>query len=991
MNQIELHKKILELIKQKIDSVDFEEIRKLIDTNSDSRDYFFAVCDPNWINELYKNGFLDKIKQPAEDTTSYRYQMPELNYLSKVVETKPDEVTKIILDTKISEDNFNPEVIDRFQRIISELPVKNIIQLVPKIREENWARLMGKFSQFGFDYEEILNKIFENKEYDSLVQFADVTLSVKEKNEIERISEFSIRGNPFYLSDLSHIKVFKYLSEVGDKNVEDALTLSVNKLSEIIKLGDKTPEGSIFEINEDVNFYEVDFINTIIDFDNGNHYSYEDSLQKLSMVIQVLTERFKEINKEHQRKIREFYSNVVINLPKSRTAWKFKIFFYSLFREIFKNEIKDEIFVAVSTEKGGDYYSQSYYKFIQENFDLLSDAEKRDYIKKTINKFDDSKGMGRRTLSSIFSYLTEDEVKKANEKFELVEDYKPEMVHREVTSGTVTPIPAGDDSDWSDSVDKIVDKLKTIWSPEVLAKDPESKNTFKPKDVEGTGDRLKEEYKKRPEEFISQAELFFDREKIDAHYTYDFLRATEDILKSNILSKDVDLNSIISMMNKIVTEGKQKTFVINKEIDTWGWRANWQSVLMALTDVIHQLLKDDNKNYKLDFDSHRSDLLEAIEFLLRDKDPEIKDEQNETAKIRTQEPDSKNYVASDPFTTAINSTRGRAFQALVFFVYKDGEKLKDDVKGIYENLLEKEKTQALYFMFGHYMATFYYRDKEDLKWMHKQLDNIFPEDKNKRDLFFASLEGYFANNLFEEIFFDEKIQELYKKAIDVSKDKTERKYFRDPDAGIAVHIALAFLHYKDKFGVNNQLYRYFWQNGSEEQHSEFVNYIGSALISGDSTRIYELIKKDKDVTKRIKDFWIWMLEKYDKSPEPFKEFGFWVNLDKDIFSAKEIAKNMNKTLEKTKGVLEWDYGLSKNIEKLAEASPEDTLKIAEYHIYNAGVQNKENRKYMHLDENWHEAFKILYNNKSTKEGAKLLISNLMRDGGRTFWRLEDII
>jgi hypothetical protein len=92
-------------------------------------------------------------------------------------------------------------------------------------------------------------------------------------------------------------------------------------------------------------------------------------------------------------------------------------------------------------------------------------------------------------------------------------------------------------------------------------------------------------------------------------------------------------------------------------------------------------------------------------------------------------------------------------------------------------------------------------------------------------------------------------------------------------------------------------------------------------------RIDDIEKDGLDIKKRIKDFWYWMLEKYTKDKKPFEAFGFWIDLDKGIFKGEELADLIKRTLEKTGGILDWDYALMKNIVRLAKESPENTLEI----------------------------------------------------------------
>src|SRR3989344_910608 len=96
MNQIELHTTIDKTLAKGSKAVKPNYISSLIGTNDDAKQYFFVKADENWLGWLWKNEFLDAIKEKAPDPNSYGFRMPELHYLVNMAEKKPDIVTDII-------------------------------------------------------------------------------------------------------------------------------------------------------------------------------------------------------------------------------------------------------------------------------------------------------------------------------------------------------------------------------------------------------------------------------------------------------------------------------------------------------------------------------------------------------------------------------------------------------------------------------------------------------------------------------------------------------------------------------------------------------------------------------------------------------------------------------------------------------------------------------------------------------------------------------
>ncbi len=233
------------------------------------------------------------------------------------------------------------------------------------------------------------------------------------------------------------------------------------------------------------------------------------------------------------------------------------------------------------------------------------------------------------------------------------------------------------------------------------------------------------------------------------------------------------------------------------------------------------------------------------------------------------------------------------------------------------------------------------------------------------------------------------MQKLYERNIAFPTEKyTKRKYFRDIDKGLAIHLALAFAHYKE-FNFEHPLFKSFWINDNPKRHSAFISFIGRSFISGDNTQANLLLKESSFSKEKLKEFWDWILKNY-KQPKSLAEFGFWVNTDKEIFDIPWIAEHLRETMEVTEGKLTWDYGLTKSIITLAKNAPSDTLEILKLLLLESGVRSKRLLVPFSVENEWFEAFKILYNNPKTKSDTYNLIDTLIREGGSMFWKLIDI-
>ena len=141
--------------------------------------------------------------------------------------------------------------------------------------------------------------------------------------------------------------------------------------------------------------------------------------------------------------------------------------------------------------------------------------------------------------SRILSMITEDLIAEEKEKikeagFTLNPSYKPELTISRIRSGSVVPkSPISQDEFGRLSIDEILLKLKSDWTPENLHKQNKSGDFLNPLNAEGVSRLLQNDIPQRFQEYINNANFFFERESLDQHYTYSFIRAIQETLRDN--------------------------------------------------------------------------------------------------------------------------------------------------------------------------------------------------------------------------------------------------------------------------------------------------------------------------------------------------------------------------------------------------------------------------------------------------------------------------
>ncbi|MBN2286055.1 MAG: hypothetical protein JXI43_06380 [Tissierellales bacterium] len=626
--------------------------------------------------------------------------------------------------------------------------------------------------------------------------------------------------------------------------------------------------------------------------------------------------------------------------------------------------------------------------------DLFSHASKEEEI--LTKKMD-----GSQIFSIIGEFLLDNQIAELLEVgFDINPAYVPSPTIGPVRCGFVNAKgPLKQEELHSISVRTIAEKLKGVWSPARLIEQDVERDFLNPLNAEGMGKLLIEDVKTRLREYLEHANEFLDPKNLDLHYLYSLLSGFSDAIEKNTESLTMaDWDRLIEFCQQIIVSRKeqlreQQEYEINEHNAWLGRLGRWNAVHAEMIKMLKTILGENGIKLGFEWNHHRHEILSIIEYSFDHPDPTPDDEQINTAKI-TELTEGQEPLVSDPFTIAINSIRGQSFELFVLAVNLDRVKnhdfesveLSEEIKKLYEYLLNKEKTRAIMFMFGHYLPMFFFRDKN---WLKSILHKIFPTDKGKRYLYLAAWEGFLYNNLYIEIIKDKDFQRLYKRAIMMTeKDYPYQKHFIDPDEKVAQHFSLAYLHSDINFG--SELFDSFWTDGSIRQHIAFVDSLGRSFFSSQNPETLNYLRENENTGRKIKDMWNWLLDNYS-DPKVFDGIGFWIDLDKGIFQANELASYLAKTLAKTDGYLKWEIGLQKNIVELAKNAPECTIDITRLYLLEGILRKRTNSHYFILDKKWIEAFRILYTQTATKQATLSLINDLIREGGNYFWQLKEVL
>ena len=285
---LDMHKKIDECITQKRQDKDL--IRLFFDNSRDSKIYFLTQADESWLQWLWTNGFFIDLKKPSEDSTQYGYRMPEMDYLTRMAKKDPKTITAIINSIPVSKATFNPEVVDRFTWIAGELPGEHVKTLLPKILSENWPQLMAPFNRLGFEYQRLVVNLKAAKEYEGLIQLAQIMMSNRSKEELAGLG-FGASSRIFYLNDITETGLFQTIIDPENQHKEKALEALLGIFAKVVTLGVDREEATYKE-PEPFFLPEVNLFEHTINLDRHS-YTKDDIENLIAVCKELVGELFK--------------------------------------------------------------------------------------------------------------------------------------------------------------------------------------------------------------------------------------------------------------------------------------------------------------------------------------------------------------------------------------------------------------------------------------------------------------------------------------------------------------------------------------------------------------------------------------------------------------------------------------------------------------------------------------------------------------------------
>jgi len=965
---IEIHRRIDECINQNIK--DKALVKIFINNSYDSKSYFYTKVGPEWLHWLWTNAFFANLIEIGLDTEGKHNVHPELEYIRRIAGFEPETVAKIIQSIPISEKNSS--IIYHFIWVLDSLPVRLIKQIAAKIHNEKWISLLMPSQISGYEFKGVVNKLDPEKDAITIINLAKSILTVQSKSVFSQNETIYHHESPFTVSNILDSGILLLLSNLKDDHIEEAYIVLIDAMAQIIQLGTKSKK-EIYKYSDIFGLYDIDVFTIELDGMNQGRSYRKDFLSFIATLKTLIIENFS----KHTTisKLRKLYLPID-SLPASQFSRRLKLFALSQNPRYLKKEFRTEIFKIFESKNPHDNGSEAeYQKSLKKGFFILSHKDKRKYIQGMFRHF--TKAMKKNPdqswhahtaweiSSCIMDFLTLDELAKVEKVFDrkCSKTYSPKPQIGQVRSGTVSHQSPVEIEKYS--ISEIIDKLGNEWSPHELKAKYKFDDFLKPRGARGLGYALTSDVKNRLEEYLLNLQYFFNK-AIDFLYLNAVLMGIKEVMKSGQSLKQSQIKLIFSLLKVIAKDNEiiQTLSDQNEQSYLWG---QWHETNSICIDMLQHILWQNNISKRF-LTKHEDDFINILLYWFSFPDF-----------IKSTEKESP----QDLYGTAINSIRGRAYEAYIGLVHSS-KNLSSGIKMLLNKALSDE-TLSVRFCIGRYISVFYYVNKD---FTTQYLPIIFPKENIK--LFIAAFSGYLSRDLYIDFFEKMETYYLYAIQMDTSHLNSDNSLYPSFDEFLATHIALAFVF--AELTTENELFIRFWSFKNTERHHKFVSFIGQSSL--DKEEITEEWLKKKNVSKRkLLKFWDFCLAS-TIDPEVLSGFGYWINPKKEILNDKMVIDKITTTIKGSNGKLDWDYGFLHRLPSFAKIDDAKTLESIKYYLLDLNGNLRVNHyRQRYYEEEIKLALSIIY--QSPKEEIKQktidLINSLIDKGGSVYWDLKEIL
>ena len=837
--------------KDKPSKADIKELRNNIPRNYVSMKYLFEnLTSPAWLPKLNTGGFFSDQPEPEFDEELQQLTIqpwPQSKYLARMAPLAPELVTQIIADFPETENVWIIEdLLDAILSMPPETGASVIESVLRWVEVKNTYVLPDKFA--------LLSDHLARANYvDQSLQLLECLLQIDEVAEtpVDGMLSTSVRHQPKAGFEIWHYeqilrKQFIVVAQIAGPRAVDLLSNILESAILYLPYSDhETGEDHSFmwwqpDESEQHGYREITGVlaTGVKDAAIASVKSNPDSLGEI--LSSLNTKRWL------------VFKRIALRLLDAIPALaREKVVETLLTRNLYQDEDLSYEFYLLA-EKHIQELSPSQQEQVLAWIEEGPSEDEAEFV-----NIDDRMEYREKWILARLNLLKDLLPQTTKQRYEdLIERHgEPPALELPITSvawtGAISPIEA--DALANLSVEKLVHYLET-WEPSGDLMGPS---------VSGLCRELTNVVGQNPSVFSTEAGKFMN---LDVTYIRALITGLQDAVKEQ---KAIDWSSILDLCLWIVQHRDDTT---GSDAELFERDQTYGPCRQAVTMLILQGLKWGDAKIPAD---QRETVWKMIEILIDDPDP-------------SREYEADHYENDpNPVSVAINSTRGKALQAVIDYVLWLRRHSLDTSSGVGEAegvflfpeearvilekhlRIEEEPTLALRSVYGDNINQLVLIDAE---WVKDNLEHIFPRDEAYKDYYDAAWSAFIRYcHPFEEVF--EILHEQYYTAASQVGDTPSTQYSgRKTTEGLVLHLMVLYWRGKLDSDEFTRVWAAFWEHASDETAAYAIGFIGSTF-----RRVKDEV--EQDIIGRLVELWERRLEVALQSPEnhvrEMASFGDW--------------------------------------------------------------------------------------------------------------------
>ncbi len=407
------------------------------------------------------------------------------------------------------------------------------------------------------------------------------------------------------------------------------------------------------------------------------------------------------------------------------------------------------------------------------------------------------------------------------------------------------------------SVDDLLGFLKS-WVP--------GHDVFAPT-AEGLGGALTSVVRKRPSDFAAAAPKM---EGLDPTYIRALFGSLTAALKQG---ERWDWGPVLELGKWVVAQGREipdrKGGLMDADPD-WGWSRT------AIIDLLTTGFEGGQDRLPLDY---RSSAWEVLQPLTDDPYPGVEDERGEKF---------------DPSFLSINSTRGRALDAVIDYAWwlrrctDAARKAKGQTPIDFDSMpevrdvlnahleIEREPTLTIRSVYGRHLTSL---ASLDWNWVRAHVDAILPPGRDDQPLFSAAWESFIAFNEPNTVLLQALLPAFQRAVAQIGQAMGMMRHPGSPEDRLSEHLLIYYWLGSIEFGSVDGLIETFYATASDALRGHAMWFVGTSVSRWDDAAPAQVFDRLKTLMERRLDV-ASQAEKPDLFVKELANFGWWFTSEK---------------------------------------------------------------------------------------------------------------